>query len=160
MGIFVPESLCLWCRGGTEAAAGQWRSEGLQPPAQCSFTFPLPELLLSVKLLRGFWRLSEKNFSNVVCNVITCFFSCNRGVYPFVFSLTTWRKPIKLNLKQNTPFIREVCCVLVARMLNCELQETCLWNGGEQDREVRWEGAYLCYDSFNEEHIADAYRQE
>lgn len=32
--------MCL----GMEAAAGRWQREGLQPPAWCSFTFPLPEL--------------------------------------------------------------------------------------------------------------------
>lgn len=71
--------------GDTEAPARQWHREGLAAPCPVPFTFPVPELLLSNKLLCGFWWVSEKNFNNVVCNIIMCLFFMWQGLFFCVF---------------------------------------------------------------------------
>lgn len=129
--------MCL----GMEAAAGQWQREGLQPPAWCSFTFPLPELHSVISYCVAFDDWVRKISAMQAVTSLPAFFPVTEEFILLYFLLTTWRKPVKLNLKQNIPFIGGVCCVSVARMLNDDLRETCLGRDGEPDGEVKWEGA-------------------
>lgn len=71
-----------WRHGGCSKAVAE---RGAAAPCPVPFTFPVPELLLSNKLLCGFWWVSEKNFNNVVCNIITCLFFMWQGLFFCVF---------------------------------------------------------------------------
>lgn len=71
--FLVTENSYLWHGGSTVSLQQDTGSVRVDSPAPY-FMFPICELLLDHKLLHGFWVLIQKNFSNTICNVITCFF--------------------------------------------------------------------------------------